>query len=97
MISTTKCGVVSTRLGGGTSAAAALNHTFLIVLVSLVIAAVLILCVARRTYPRDIATAMAAELLTTSVAVPTGQGGQPANLCWSRTQACDGLHVTQLT
>ncbi|HVQ52233.1 MAG TPA: MFS transporter, partial [Mycobacterium sp.] len=62
-------GVVSTQLGGS-SAAAALNHTFLIMLVSLVIAAALILCVARRTYPRDIATAMAAELLTTSVAVP---------------------------
>ncbi|PXX12980.1 MFS transporter [Mycolicibacterium moriokaense] len=62
-------GVVSTQLGGS-SAATALNHTFLIMLVSLVIAAALILCVARRTYPRDIATTMAAELLTTSPAEP---------------------------
>jgi hypothetical protein len=62
-------GVVSTQLGGS-SAATALNHTFLIMLVSLVIAASLILCVARRTYPGDVATAMAAELLTTSAAEP---------------------------
>jgi predicted MFS family arabinose efflux permease len=62
-------GVVSTQLGGS-SAATALNHTFLIMLVSLVIAASLILCVARRTYPGDVATAMAAEVLTTSAAEP---------------------------
>jgi predicted MFS family arabinose efflux permease len=68
-------GIVSTRLGGSTadvsndpSAAAALGHTFLIMLVSLVIAAALLLCVARRTYPRDVATAMASELLTSSAA-----------------------------
>jgi hypothetical protein len=52
-------GVVSTQLGGSTadvsagavtpSAATALNHTFLIMLGSLVIAAALVLCVARRT------------------------------------------------
>ncbi len=73
-------GIVSTQLGGSTadanaggvspSAATALNHTFLIMLVSLVIAAALILCVARRTYPRDVATAMASELLTVSAAAP---------------------------
>jgi predicted MFS family arabinose efflux permease len=73
-------GLVSTQLGGSTSeadagrvsasAATALNHTFLIMLVSLVVAAALILCVARRTYPRDVATAMAAELLTASSAAP---------------------------
>jgi CBS-domain-containing membrane protein len=41
-----------------------LEHTVLIMLVSLVIAAALILCVARRTYPRDVATAMASECAT---------------------------------
>jgi MFS family permease len=46
------------------SAATALDHTFLIMLVSLVIAAALVLCVARRTYPRDVATAMASEAAT---------------------------------
>jgi hypothetical protein len=45
-----------------------LNHTFLIMLGSLVIAAALILCVARRTYPRDVATAMASELLLSAAA-----------------------------
>ena len=44
-------------------AADPLSHTFLIMLVALVIAAGMLLCVARRTYPRDVATAMAAELL----------------------------------
>jgi MFS family permease len=73
-------GIVSTQLGGSTananagavapSAASPLQHTFLIMLVSLVIAAALILCVARRTYPRDVATAMASELLTASAAAP---------------------------
>ena len=73
-------GIVSTQLGGSTadanagavapSAATALQHTFLIMLVSLVIAAALILCVARRTYPRDVATAMASELLSASAAAP---------------------------
>jgi predicted MFS family arabinose efflux permease len=50
------------------SAATALDHTFLIMLVSLVIAAAVILCVARRTYPRDVATAMAAESVTATAA-----------------------------
>jgi hypothetical protein len=39
-------------------------------LVSLVIAAALILSVARRTYPRDVATAMASEMLSASAAAP---------------------------
>jgi hypothetical protein len=52
------------------SAAAALGHTFLIMLVTRVIAAVLILCVARRTYPPDVETAMAAELLSVGAAAP---------------------------
>ena len=61
-------------------AATALNHTFLIMLVSLVIAAALILGVARRTYPRDVAMAMASELLAASAAatertVPTAGTG----------------------
>jgi MFS family permease len=71
-------GVVSTHLGGSTAgasvasvaAASALNHTFIIMLVSLVIAAALILCVACRTYPRDVAAAVAAELLTAGTAGP---------------------------
>ncbi len=70
-------GMVSTRLGGdgdgggpvgageiAPSAAIALQHTFLIMLVALVIAGALIFCVATRTYPRDVATAMAAESVT---------------------------------
>jgi hypothetical protein len=73
-------GIVSTELGGSTAdvsaggvapnAATALGHTFLIMLVTLIVAAALILCVARRTYPRDVATAMASELLTASPAAP---------------------------
>jgi predicted MFS family arabinose efflux permease len=50
------------------SAATALDHTFLIMLGSLVIAAALMLCVARRTYPPDVATAIAAEAATASAA-----------------------------
>jgi MFS family permease len=66
-------GAVSTALGNGAlvnageaapSAASALGHTFLIMLITLVIAAGLLLCLARRTYPRDVTTAMASELLT---------------------------------
>jgi predicted MFS family arabinose efflux permease len=56
--------------GVAPSAATALEHTFLIMLVSLVIAAALILCVARRTYPRDVATAMASECATANPAPP---------------------------
>ncbi len=58
------------RAGGAASAATALGHTFLIMLVTLIIAAGLLLCLARRTYPRDVATAMASELLTVSGAAP---------------------------
>jgi predicted MFS family arabinose efflux permease len=72
-------GAVSTALGQGElantgkvapSAASALGHTFLIMLVTLIIAAGLLLCLARRTYPRDVATAMASELLTVNGAAP---------------------------
>jgi Na+/H+-dicarboxylate symporter len=66
-------GAVSTALGQGEaapSAASALSHTFLIMLVTLVVAAGLLLCLARRTYPRDVATAMAAELLTAGGPAP---------------------------
>jgi predicted MFS family arabinose efflux permease len=58
-------------------AATALDHTFLIMLVSLVIAAALILCVARRTYPRDVATAMACEL---AIAAPRERTIQTAEM-----------------
>jgi predicted MFS family arabinose efflux permease len=74
-------GLVSTKLSsnadvGGAgeiapSAANALGHTFLIMLVALVIGAVLILCVATRTYPRDVATAMASESVTAVSRAPT--------------------------
>ena len=54
-------GFVSTELG---DSPAALDHTFLIMLGCLVVAATLIACVARRTYPPDVATALAAEATT---------------------------------
>lgn len=70
-------GAVSTALGRGAvapGAASALGHTFLIMLVTLIIAAGLLLFLARRTYPRDVATAMASELLTVSgLALDTGR------------------------
>ncbi|MEZ0353829.1 MFS transporter [Mycobacterium sp. pR1184] len=54
-------GAVSTALGGTPGA---LGDTFLIMLVMPIVAAGLLLVVARRTYPRDVATAMASEVLT---------------------------------
>lgn len=57
-------GSLSSAGGVARSAATALNETFLIMLVTLVIAAALLLFVARRTYPRDVATAMASEWTT---------------------------------
>jgi predicted MFS family arabinose efflux permease len=60
-------GAVSTALGQDDRA---LGHTFLIMLVALIIAAALLLCLARRTFPRDVATAMASELLTVSGTAP---------------------------
>jgi predicted MFS family arabinose efflux permease len=59
-------GVVSTKLGDPQDSA--LGHTFLIMLTTLVVAAALIWCVARRTYPRDVAEALAAESATAAVA-----------------------------
>ena len=64
-------------------AATGLDHTFLIMLVLLVIAAALILCVARRTYPRDVATAMACELAIASAA-PRQRTVQTAGLAECR-------------
>jgi MFS family permease len=43
------------------SGATGLQQTFLIMLISMVVAGALILVVARRTYPRDVATAVASE------------------------------------
>lgn len=54
-------GAVSTALGGTSRS---LGDTFLIMLVMPVVAAGLLLCLARRSYPRDVATAMASEVLT---------------------------------
>ena len=61
-------GAVSTALNPDVApnTAMALDHTFLIMLATLVIAGALLLCLGRRTYPRDVATAMAAELLAGS-------------------------------
>jgi MFS family permease len=58
-------GAVSTALNrdAAPNAAMALDHTFLIMLATLVIASALLLCLGRRTYPRDVAAAMATELL----------------------------------
>ena len=56
-------GAVSTALG---STASALSDTFLIMLATLIVAAGLLLCLGRRSYPRDVATAMASEVLTTT-------------------------------
>jgi hypothetical protein len=60
------------------SAAAALDQTFLIMVVALVIAAALILCVASRTYPRDVAMAMACESATDTAALPERTRRTPA-------------------
>lgn len=54
-------GFVSTELG---DSPAALDHTFLIMLGCLVVAAILIVCVARRSYARDVAVALASEATT---------------------------------
>jgi predicted MFS family arabinose efflux permease len=61
-------GVVSARLGESEAPAAGLGDTFLVMLATLVIAAALILCLARRTYPRDVAAAIAAEAATVGAA-----------------------------
>jgi MFS family permease len=82
-------GLVATKLGGegggpvgaaeiAPSAATALQHTFLIMLVALVIAGALIFCVATRTYPRDVATAMAAESVTATA--PSRDTALPSNV-----------------
>ena len=59
-------GAMSTALahGDAPNATLALGHTFLVMLATLVIAAALLLVLGRRAYPRDVAAAMAAELLT---------------------------------
>jgi MFS family permease len=74
-------GAVSTALaqGNAPNAATALGHTFLVMLATLVIAAGLLLCFGRRTYPRDVAAAMAAELLTETV-TPRGMTKESARL-----------------
>lgn len=63
------------------SAATALDHTFLMMLGSLVIAAALMLCVARRTYPPDVAMAIAAGAATASTARRTEQLRHPGLVC----------------
>jgi hypothetical protein len=54
-------------LGGSSDA---LKQTFLVMLVTLVVAAVLLLVVACRTYPRDVADAMADESASVNVPAP---------------------------
>jgi MFS family permease len=65
-------GAVSTAFNRGVApnAAMALDHTFLIMLATLVIASALLLGLGRRTYPRDVAAAMATELLAGADAAP---------------------------
>jgi MFS family permease len=60
-------GFFSTQLGGH---AEAMNQTFLFMLATLVIGAVLLLGVACRTYPRDVANALADESASVKAAVP---------------------------
>ncbi|HJP72743.1 MAG TPA: MFS transporter [Pseudonocardiaceae bacterium] len=61
-------GYLSTVLAaGGHGAAAGLDRTFLIMLVPVVLAGLILLLVARRTYPRDVATAAASEHATSAV------------------------------
>jgi MFS family permease len=69
-------GAMSTALNRDVApnAATALDQTFLIMLATLVIAAALLLCLGRRTYPRDVAAAMADELL--AGAEPVAQPGR---------------------
>jgi MFS family permease len=57
-------GFLSTKLGSSSADTAGLEDTFVVMLVALVVAAVLILCVASRTYPHDVAMALAAEAAT---------------------------------
>lgn len=67
-------GYVSTRLGGTTHGftpakgqqvgGEGLDQTFLLMLATLFVAGLLILLIARRTYPRDVATAIASEQAT---------------------------------
>jgi len=70
-------GYVSTQLGAHTSGLGnptgnagpqgiGLDHAFLIMLIPLIISALLLLLWARRTYPRDVATATASQNATTS-------------------------------
>jgi predicted MFS family arabinose efflux permease len=61
-------GLMSTSLG--------LQNTFLVLLGTLVVGAALILSVARRTYPRDVATAMACEAF--SAPLPATPAGYPS-------------------
>jgi len=68
-------GYVSTQLGAHTSGLGTptgdagpkgigLDHAFLIMLVPLIVSGLLLLLLARRTYPRDVATAIASENAT---------------------------------
>lgn len=58
-------GYLSTMLAAGSGGAAAgLGRTFLIMLAPVVLAGLILLLVARRTYPRDVATAAASEHAT---------------------------------
>jgi MFS family permease len=79
-VSSVNQGQGSAGAGGvAPGAATALAHTFLIMLVSLLIAAALLLCVARRTYPRDVVTAMVYES-SIATAAPRERTVQPAGI-----------------
>jgi len=82
-------GYVSTQLGAHTSGLGnptgnagpqgiGLDHAFLIMLIPLIISALLLLLWARRTYPRDVATATTSQNATTSHNTTASQNTAPA-------------------
>ncbi len=82
-------GYVSTQLGAHTSGLGnptgnagprgiGLDHAFLIMLIPLIISALLLLLWARRTYPRDVATATASQNATASHDTTASQNTAPA-------------------
>jgi len=82
-------GYVSTQLGAHTSGLGnptgnagpqgiGLDHAFLIMLIPLIISALLLLLWARRTYPRDVATATASQNATASHDTTASQNTTPA-------------------
>ncbi len=92
-------GYISTQLGGSGSgyghptaaqphAAAGLDHTLLVMLAPLAVAGLLLLLLARRSYPRDVATALASErAVATSATTHPGRASGPVD---RSSQSADG-------